>query len=91
MATLLSRLQARLTRIEARIVELEAQYPKVLRAANYSVGFGTVSVNRQSFESIRKEYRELLDEKDRLDARIESLNGTDQNDGSFVAEFRPIE
>jgi len=91
MATMLERLEARRTRVLARITEVETQYPKVIRASHYQVGWGSIQVSRQTFESVRKEYRELLDDLDKLDTQIAALNGTDQNAGSYLAEFRETE
>lgn len=88
MATKLERLETRKTRVEARIAELEEQYPKVLRAKSYTFGFGSASVTRQDFNSIRNEYRDLLDDLESLESEIATLDGSAPNSGSYAAQFR---
>ncbi len=86
MSRLKTTLTERLAKVKARIVEIEAVYPKIAKIKSYGRNYNATQTGYQDFGAVAKEYRDLLDDEERLSARLDDLEGN--GDGSFLAEFR---
>ena len=86
MGRLYTTLTNRLAKVEARIAEIEAEYANIIKIKSYGRNYNATQTAYQEFGAVAKEYRELLDDQERLSIRLDEID--DSSGGSFLAAFK---